>query len=486
MMRLQKAYNPTILVEPMANIKVIAQIASVETVEPIIPSRNSFRRDERGQISVLFVFAILALVFLVALIFNTAKQTTRKMEMQNAADGAAVAGSVTMARGMNLMVMNNNTMADVLAVMITVRSLLQTSEAMVKAVIPAMILAFSNPFTAALVPELTRELGMYASLEATLRVVDNFLSGSGSGIGWQIMKGLDKLNQAIKIGFPPMSELQTIKLAKLNGADRTPYGYLISGQSGTGLLPILPVVRGPQKLLAGRADECPLPKLKWPARGILILTGPISSIAAIPIFEIMVNLNVASLGGGTTTEQLVISKETIKNTRDKDGKTLQDRADEYNQGGEGRNADVSQLKLKNISFGLGTPPLEWPANPPRPMILTDTPVASASATTEKTEAGVKLEVVRKNLQFLAIVLGELKKGSPIGGERFPNVAPYQWVTYGQADVYNPTHWGMFSQDWRAKLVRAEVLEDKIDELAEKLGLRDLIDGDKDLSFVNTH
>jgi hypothetical protein len=256
------------------------------SVKQPTPPRLSFRRDEGGQISVLFVFAIIALVFLIGLIYNTVRQTTRKIQMQNAADSAAIAGSVTVARGLNLMVMNNNTMADVLAVMITVRSLLQTSQVMRSVVIPGMIAAFStNPFTAGLVPELTRELAAYTTLEGVLHGIDYALSTQSSGLGWQIMNGLDRLNQAIKTGFPPLSELQTVNLAKVNGADR---------------------------------------------------------------------------------------------------------------------------------------------------------------------------------------------------------APYQWITYAEADVYNPTHWGMFTQDWRAKLVRAEILGDKADKLAEKLRLRGFINGDRSLSFVNTH
>jgi Flp pilus assembly protein TadG len=84
-------------------------------------ANDSFARDERGQISVLVVLAIAPFVLLVAFVFNSGVQTSRKIEMQGAADAAAVASAVTVARGMNFIVLNNNAMAEVLSLMIAVR-----------------------------------------------------------------------------------------------------------------------------------------------------------------------------------------------------------------------------------------------------------------------------------------------------------------------------------------------------------------------------
>ena len=90
-------------------------------------SIEGLHREESGQVTFLFVFASVALVVVLAFIINTARQTSRKIEMQGAADAAAVAGATVMARGMNLMVFNNKGMADILAVMIDIRSAYQAA-----------------------------------------------------------------------------------------------------------------------------------------------------------------------------------------------------------------------------------------------------------------------------------------------------------------------------------------------------------------------
>src|SRR5205807_1401309 len=90
----------------------------------------SFAEDERGQISVLVILCVIPFIFLLAFIFNSARQTSRKMEMQGAADAAAVASAVTMARGMNFMVLNNNAMAETLSLMIAVRCIKNTARIM--------------------------------------------------------------------------------------------------------------------------------------------------------------------------------------------------------------------------------------------------------------------------------------------------------------------------------------------------------------------
>src|SRR5262245_64332615 len=93
-------------------------------------SRNKLHHDEGGRISIFFVFGTIAFIFLIALIYNTAHQSIRKIEMQGAADAAAVAGGTQAARDLNDIANNNNTMSEILTVMITLRSVLQTLEIM--------------------------------------------------------------------------------------------------------------------------------------------------------------------------------------------------------------------------------------------------------------------------------------------------------------------------------------------------------------------
>src|SRR5262245_32241268 len=94
----------------------------VETpADPTRLAQASFARDETGQISVLVVLGVIPFVLLVAFIFNSGSQTSRRIEMQGAADAAAVASAVNVARGMNFIVLNNNAMAEMLSLMIAVR-----------------------------------------------------------------------------------------------------------------------------------------------------------------------------------------------------------------------------------------------------------------------------------------------------------------------------------------------------------------------------
>src|SRR5262245_62941942 len=90
--------------------------------------RNSLHHDEGGRISIFFVFGTVAFIFLIALIYNTAHQSIRKIQMQGAADAAAIAGGTQAGRDLNDVANNNNTMSELLTVMIIFRSLLQTVE----------------------------------------------------------------------------------------------------------------------------------------------------------------------------------------------------------------------------------------------------------------------------------------------------------------------------------------------------------------------
>src|SRR5262245_50617175 len=88
----------------------------------------AFHRDEGGQIIFLVLFSLFALVCLIALVVNTGDQITHKMEMQNAADAVAVSGANWVARGMNVISMNNVAMTDILAVIVIAKSLSQTAK----------------------------------------------------------------------------------------------------------------------------------------------------------------------------------------------------------------------------------------------------------------------------------------------------------------------------------------------------------------------
>lgn len=61
-----------------------------------------FHRDERGNMGVLMLLTVWALLLLVAMIWNTAEATTRRAHVQNAADATAHSAATWMARTTNL------------------------------------------------------------------------------------------------------------------------------------------------------------------------------------------------------------------------------------------------------------------------------------------------------------------------------------------------------------------------------------------------
>jgi len=407
---------------------------TIKSVE--LQSGPELLRDEQGQIVILFTLCLIPLVFLLALVFNTSKLAVRKMEKQNAADSAAVAGSVWMARGANLTALNNNGMSEAISVMITLRSTLQTAETMAE-LLPAMAAAvwYIPPLAA----EYEREAEVYRALALALKPVDRALSAQSTGFGWRMMSALDRLNQSIKAGFPPMAYAKAIEMARANGANKAPFNVVLAGLPTSGM-PMYPTARGPQRILVDEAS-CVLSKLKRPIYPLLLVAGPASVFVSIPVFEGMIACNKASLTGG-------------------DG-------------------------FCGYVPGI-TPPLQWPENPPRPMILSDAPVRAAAATTDKTEAEADLAHVRKYLQYLSVAFGQLDKQSTIGANYFQNPAS-QWLTYGQADVYNPSLWSLFKRDWRAQLVRSNVFSEKIGEVSRLAGGGGGVTGSPtDWAFINVH
>ncbi len=417
-------------------------------------SRAADPRGESGQVTIIVVFGALAFVLLAAFVYNTAVQTSRKIEMQGAADAAAVAGGVWMARGMNMTALNNNTMTEMLSIMITTRSILQTLQ------IEHNILNYLSA-----VPY----VGVVARIELIpvriemqiWQAIDRTLNQRG-GVGWTVLTGLDSLNRGVKLSFPKIAPLQSVHYASINGADQFPHGWLIPGKSAGFGFALYPLSRGPRTLIVEKAQECAL-RRGGPLRRMAYLAtvrGPITGIISLMHLQDMFDRNIDSLMG-------------------------------RNVGSILRAGGLGSIISRYIPFGvivkflesifLSNPPvaqpLRWQADP-KPMILSET----GAETTNNTRPS--LRKVREFLQYLAVALGQSHAGSPIGGEKFLNPSFLPRITYAQVDVYNPTKWDMFTQDWRAKLVRARLLDTKCRDLGQKLGVSALCG--QGWSFVNTH
>jgi len=440
---------------------------------------SSGRGGEQGQIPILVAFGLLAFILLIAFVYNTAARTSRKVEMQGAADAAAVSSGVWMARGMNIMALNNNTMAEMLSIMVSVRAIVQT-----KQIQKNVLFWLSKAYFIPVVPEIAAvELVV---VEATLPFwerIDSLLSDSG-GVGWKVLTGLDALNTSLKNLYPAVVLAQAVNYARLNGADQLPYGWLVPGKTKTvGGLPLFPVARGERVLLVDRVEACPLKifgKLWWVSFGLTV-NGPITAFLSGLYFDLRVKRNIDSLRGRGAPfydQYFTGLGDLVKHIIERSGVDL--------GGVLGFLGDIASF-VGNLALPVRLyfvkPPLkrslQWQGDP-RPMVLTERPEAEFAFNRRP-----NLAAVHEYLQLLALALGKHVKASPLGGERYPNpgLLPLEF-TYAQADVYNPTSWDMFTQDWRAKLVRARLLDAKCAELRKLSGLP--LCGRQGWSFVNTH
>ncbi len=457
----------------------------------------SFRRacsrihdEDSGQVSILFVFASIGLVILLALVLNTSQQTARKIQMQGAADAGAVAGAVWTARGMNLMVFDNKGMADILSVMIDVRSVEQTGTAMAAIMAAAATAAAASVFGAWLAPHLTAEAAFWGGLADALDSIEEPLDE----FGWTSMRVLDDLNQVIKTTLPLLTEYEVYQYAKKNGADQA---VLVSGAGVPP--PMFPLARGGKEFLADQAASCCLKLLTGPteaavyiacqANPTVIATPPYvceSALLAWPIFEgVAIPSNVGSLGGHPYSSSGSSSPDSLRNQfKDQNGQSIDDRINQINQQNQGnKNYTPKSFSFPSVAYSL-LGALSWPDDPPYPMILTDQPSRDPSAQVDAT-ASVDLLVVRRMLQFLALAHASMHPHGILGGDKFVNPTAVGWVTYGQADVYNPTGWAMFNQNWRAKMARATLLTYEAQQL-NVFGSSSIFSLKDQFVYLNTH
>jgi hypothetical protein len=178
--------------------------------------------DESGQVLWLFVVSGLALVVLSALVFNTGRQATRKMEMQNAVDASAVSGAMWMARGMNIVSMNNVAMTEILGLIANLRAIEQAvpiNTVILNAEDVAAKALMADPFTfpAGFVLEVGVVLGKIET-QIVKVVSDNLkeFTRPTSGYLWQFMKALSYFSEAVTDATPAMGFVEAIRVGKLN------------------------------------------------------------------------------------------------------------------------------------------------------------------------------------------------------------------------------------------------------------------------------
>lgn len=433
--------------------------------------------QQTGSISLLALLVLVPAVLLLAFIVSTAQQSFRKQELQAAADAGALGAATTVARGLNVIAATNKGMADVLSVMISVRAMKETAPVMA-ATAGSMAAA---AFAAQMYPLgewLTAEAAGWASFGAQLSKQDNYLSNNATGFGWETMRLLDRANQLVKAGLPATLEVSALHYARENGST---VAYAVN--AAPALLPRMPLGRGGEEYIAVYAQQCSLEATDGLTRAALF--GGCSLYAKRPCMTALIAMGVhkafqqqivGSLGGRERPPSMnvTVTSEDVGSARTEEmgSKSIVDLIAEENakrrqQDPKAKDLDVREL-MKPRSYQV-TSTMRWPLNPPLPMMLAADAETDADWTIPDPRAPLNANKVRRDLEFLLLSRGPVPE-TVVGGEWFKPGRTGNVLMYAQAEVFNPQDWYLFDQNWRARLSRSSLLEEKLQQLASQLGL----------------
>jgi len=186
--------------------------------------------DQGGQTLIFIAIVMFALVCFFALVINVGDRVTAKVEMQNAADAAVMAGGIWNARGMNMISILNVGMTECLAFIIFFKAFdktyLATKAAIIanKAAAEAMIAIGKLPYCQAIgiageIWKKCLELIEKTSLKIAEKMnkIMKKLTKKNSGL-WKVMKVLQQFEKAVKHATPIFGAYEANRVAELNGA----------------------------------------------------------------------------------------------------------------------------------------------------------------------------------------------------------------------------------------------------------------------------
>jgi len=188
--------------------------------------RLGVHADEGGQISALAVMAAAAFACLMVLVVNVGTATSEKIELQNAADATALSGAAWIARGMNVVSMNNVTQSQLLAIVLIIPALDKASDAAQVTLEIEAAIACAFSFTgigAAFCFAIELELDvMTGVIKPAITAIQGL--GGRNGALWSAMQILSTISGAVQKTFTVMAEAEAIRMAMENGATA---GFLI-------------------------------------------------------------------------------------------------------------------------------------------------------------------------------------------------------------------------------------------------------------------
>lgn len=396
----------------------------------ILGRLRSFHQNEQGQIIYLTVASVLIFLSLAALIMNSGHAVTRKIEMQNAVDAAAVSGATWVARGLNNISRNNVAMTQALALMIILDALKDTGERG-----HAWALKFIPVAQGLCSFWLTAPVGcpwLYALQAADLvfqyiNAARPMIEGAKRGL-WGIMGALEKISEAIRVSFPAIGYIEAEKIGQLNKAEGIRMYPLVprmpveKGQFSDLCHPTRvgspsfypsPIQRGYHPLLGYRFDEGPLLRAReTPHKALFFFL--------LPIFQ----------------PRMFLSR--------------------------------TEARFEELCRGNDYSHYSSPHRTPAPFLL-----KGAQRSTNRSTDYVAS--VKKDLSYLGIAWSRAK--SIFMQVKFVNPNK-QICSYGQVRVFNSTSFDLFTQDWRVKLVKSDLLEQ--DRLAQLLLAQKCAEGNPSL------
>jgi len=167
---------------------------------------NRLGRDEGGQSLAFVALVLLVLVAFMAVVVNVGHQVNTKIEIQNAADSAAVSGASWLARGYNLVAGLNQGMVTVVGAIIVIIATWVLLTICVG--IPIIGEACSTPWS-----------------------IYNYKATDTIKTLWKVARGMANLQDDIVKYFPPVAEVEVYRITRMNkpGALGIPYPFNPAG-----------------------------------------------------------------------------------------------------------------------------------------------------------------------------------------------------------------------------------------------------------------
>lgn len=203
------------------------------TRPPIINCLLRFHRGESAQVSFLAVAGVVCFVGLLSMVINSDDVITDSVHMQDVADATALSSAAWTARGLNMISFINVLNSKLISTAVLLNALADTLPAVqavgnIQSGIATACCGVPIIGTACCIYAgiLRVQLAVLGPLTSTVRKLANTLSRCNKTL-WKTMTALNTAAQAVKETFTAIGIVESVAMAKANGAD---FGLVLNGQ----------------------------------------------------------------------------------------------------------------------------------------------------------------------------------------------------------------------------------------------------------------